>query len=120
MERLSERLAEAEIALASLDELVRRASRSVVERDGDWPVEHLRDLAWGIFGNAVAESFFATLKKELINRRSWPTKAELPTEVFDYIEVFYNRERRHSTLGQRSPADYEKMPLPVIEEDQAA
>ena len=59
------------------------------------------------FDNAVAESFFATLKKELIHRRSWPTKAELRTEVFDYIETFYNRQRRHSTLGQRSPADYE-------------
>jgi putative transposase len=59
------------------------------------------------FDNAVAESFFATIKKELIHRRSWPTKAELRTEVFEYIEVFYNRQRRHSTLGQRSPADYE-------------
>ena len=65
------------------------------------------------FDNAVAESFFATLKKELIHRRSWPTKAELRTEVFDYIEVFYNRERRHSTLGQRSPADYEKIHHPI-------
>ena len=72
------------------------------------------------YDNAVAESFFATLKKELINRRSWPTKAELRTEVFDYIETFYNRQRRHSTLGQRSPADYEKMHLPHIEEEQAA
>ena len=61
--------------------------------------------------NAVAESFFATLKKELIHRRAWPTKAELRTEVFDYIEVFYNRERRHSTLGQRSPVDYENSTL---------
>jgi putative transposase len=59
------------------------------------------------FDNAVAESFFATLKKELINRRTWPTRAELRTEVFDYIETFYNRERRHSRLGQRSPADFE-------------
>ncbi len=72
------------------------------------------------FDNAVAESFFATLKKELINRRSWPSKAELRTEVFDYIEVFYNRERRHSTLGQRSPAEYEKLSLPAFNEDQAA
>ena len=63
------------------------------------------------FDNAVAESFFATLKKELIHRRSWPTRAELRTEVFDYIEVFYNRERRHSTLGQRSPVDYENRTL---------
>jgi putative transposase len=62
------------------------------------------------FDNAVAESFFATLKKELIHRRSWPTKAELRTEVFDYIEVFYNRERRHSTLGQLSPSQFEMIP----------
>jgi putative transposase len=61
------------------------------------------------YDNAVAESFFATLKKELIHRRSWPTKDQLRSEVFDYIEVFYNRQRRHSALGQRSPADYEKM-----------
>ncbi len=63
------------------------------------------------FDNAVAESFFATLKKELVHRRSWPTRAELRIEVFDYIEVFYNRERRHSTLGQRSPVDYETSTL---------
>ena len=59
------------------------------------------------FDNAVAESFFATLKKELIHRRSWPTKAELRTEVFDYIEVFYNRQRRHGTLGMVSPVEFE-------------
>ena len=47
----------------------------------------------------------------LLERRAWPTKAELRTEVFDYIEVFYNRERRHSTLGQRSPIDYENSTL---------
>ena len=63
------------------------------------------------FDNAVAESFFATLKKELINRRAWPTRAELRTEVFDYIETFYNRERRHSRLGQRSPVDFENSTL---------
>jgi putative transposase len=59
------------------------------------------------YDNAVAESFFATLKKELIHRRSWPLKAELRTEVFDYIEVFYNRQRRHRSLGMLSPAQYE-------------
>jgi putative transposase len=59
------------------------------------------------FDNAVAESFFATLKKELIHRRSWPLKAELRTEVFDYIEVFFNRRRRHSTLGFLSPEQFE-------------
>jgi putative transposase len=59
------------------------------------------------YDNAVAESFFATLKKELIHRRSWPLKAELRTEVFDYIEVFFNRRRRHSTLGFLSPEQFE-------------
>jgi putative transposase len=59
------------------------------------------------FDNAVAESFFATIKKELIHQRSWPSKAELRTEVFEYIEVFFNRRRRHSTLGMLSPAQFE-------------
>jgi len=63
------------------------------------------------YDNAVAETFFATLKKELVNRRSWPSRLELQTAVFEYIEAFYNRERRHSTLGMRSPADYEQLRL---------
>jgi hypothetical protein len=60
------------------------------------------------FDNAVAESFFATLKKELIHRRSWPDREELRREVFDYIEIFYNATRRHSTLGMLSPVRYEE------------
>jgi putative transposase len=60
------------------------------------------------YDNAVAESFFATLKKELVNRRSWPTRRELGSAVFEYIEAFYNRERRHSTLSMLSPAEYER------------
>jgi transposase InsO family protein len=61
------------------------------------------------YDNAVAESFFATLKKELIHRQSWPTKRQLGSAVFEYIEAFYNRERRHSTLGMLSPAEYEEL-----------
>jgi transposase InsO family protein len=60
------------------------------------------------YDNAVAESFFATLKKELVHRQSWPTRRELEAAVFEYIEVFYNRRRRHSTLGMLSPAEYER------------
>jgi putative transposase len=59
------------------------------------------------FDNAVLESFHATIKKDLIHRGSWPTKAEARTAVFDYIEVFYNRRRRHSTLGMLSPLEFE-------------
>ncbi len=60
------------------------------------------------FDNAVAESFFATLKKELVRRQSWPTRRELTGEVFDYIETFYNHRRRHSTLGYLAPARFEE------------
>jgi hypothetical protein len=63
------------------------------------------------YDNAVAESFFATLKKELVHRRSWPTLRELTSEVFEYIEAFYNRPRRQSTLGYLSPANYENTAL---------
>ena len=59
------------------------------------------------FDNAVLESFHATIKKDLIHRRSWSTKAEARVAVFEYIEAFYNRRRRHSTLGMLSPAEFE-------------
>ncbi len=58
--------------------------------------------------NAVAESFFSSLKKERIKRRIYSTREEARSDIFDYIEVFYNRQRRHSHLGQLSPADYEE------------
>jgi putative transposase len=57
--------------------------------------------------NAVAESFFSTLKLDLLYRHSWPTRAAARSAIFEYIEGFYNRERRHTTLGNLSPADYE-------------
>jgi putative transposase len=60
------------------------------------------------YDNAVKESFFATLKKDLVHRRSWPRRQELRTAVFDYIETFYNPVRLHSTLGYLSPAEYER------------
>lgn len=61
------------------------------------------------YDNAMAESFFATLKEELVYRRAWPTRHELEMEVFSYIEGFYNPRRRHSRLGNLSPATYEKI-----------
>ncbi len=60
------------------------------------------------YDNALAETFFATLKKELVNRRSWPTRRELSRAAFDYVETFYNHRRRHSTLGYLSPRQYEQ------------
>jgi putative transposase len=62
------------------------------------------------FDNAVAETFFATLTKELLLHhapKTWATRAELRSALFEYIEGFYNPTRLHSTLGMRSPAEYE-------------
>jgi putative transposase len=58
--------------------------------------------------NAVAESFFATLKVELVYQTRWHTRAQARSEVFEYIEIFYNRRRRHSTLGYLCPDDFER------------
>jgi len=60
------------------------------------------------FDNSVAESFFATLQTELLDRSTWPTREGLAQAVFAFIEGFYNPRRRHSTLGYLSPADYEQ------------
>ena len=59
------------------------------------------------YDNAVSESFFATLKWELLDRFQWSTKAIVRTAIFEYIEVWYNRLRRHSALGFLSPLQYE-------------
>ena len=57
--------------------------------------------------NACVESFFGTLKRELVYHRHYATRDEAKRDIFEYIEVFYNRRRRHSTLGYYSPAEFE-------------
>jgi putative transposase len=57
--------------------------------------------------NAVAESFFATLKLELVYQTQWRTRAEARSAVFEYLELFYNRQRRHSALGYLCPNEFE-------------
>jgi putative transposase len=58
--------------------------------------------------NAVGESWFATLKEELIHRHSWATIAQVRRAVIEFIEIFYNRQRLHSSLGYLTPVDYEE------------
>ena len=58
--------------------------------------------------NAPMESFFASLKKELVHGADFATRAEARAALFEYIEVFYNGQRRHSSLGYVSPAEYEQ------------
>lgn len=63
--------------------------------------------------NAVVESFFATLTKELLGARMFATRAEASRAVFEFIEIWYNRKRRHSTLGYRTPVEFEEQLLKV-------
>jgi putative transposase len=59
------------------------------------------------YDNAAMESFWSTLKLELVYRRDFQTRAHARSEIFDYIEVFYNRQRSHSALNYLSPVDFE-------------
>ena len=58
------------------------------------------------YDNSCMESFFASLKKELIYRRKYDTIEEVKTDIFKYIELSYNRKRLHSSLGYMSPVEY--------------
>ena len=74
-------------------------------------IEHAMDCSMSRVGNcwdyAVAESFFATLKRELADDADWATRDDARTAVFEYIEVWYNQQRRHSSLGYLTPAAFE-------------
>ena len=61
--------------------------------------------------NAVMESFYRTLKVELIYQNKYETRREAQRDIFEYIEVFYNRERLHSSLGYYTPEEYEQLML---------
>jgi putative transposase len=63
------------------------------------------------YDNAVMESFFSTLKSECVNRHDFQTPEEARTCVFEYLEVFYNRQRLHSSLGYRTPLAFEQLPV---------
>ena len=90
------------------------------ERGGQYASEHDQRLLAGhgivcsmsrranCRDNAPMESFFASLKKELVHDEDYATRADARASLFEYIEVFYNRVRRHSSLGYRSPVDYER------------
>lgn len=57
----------------------------------------------------MMESFWSSMQNELLNRKRWTTRIELSNAMFDYVEVFYNRRRRHSQLDYLSPIEYERM-----------
>jgi putative transposase len=75
------------------------------DRGSQYASEHYRRR---LKDNAPVESFFASLKKELVHDEDYATRAEAKASIFEYIEAFYNRVRRHSALGYVAPAEYER------------
>jgi putative transposase len=65
------------------------------------------------YDNAVIESFWSRVQTELLNRRRWRTRIELANALFEYLEIFHNRRRRHSALGMLTPIEYERLHTPV-------
>jgi putative transposase len=61
------------------------------------------------YDNAVIESFWARMQTELLDRQRWATRLELANAIFEYLEIFHNRQRRHSALGWRTPVEFEKL-----------
>jgi transposase InsO family protein len=74
----------------------------------DWSITPSMSRKGNCYDNAVSESFFATFKVELVYQRHYRTRAEAEADIFEYIEVFYNRVRLHSTVGYVSPAEFEQ------------
>ena len=72
------------------------------------------------FDNAVIESFWARMQVELLNRRRWRTRLELSNAIFDYLEIFHNRQRRHSSLDMLSPVEYEIRHADITARSQAS
>lgn len=78
----------------------------LLERHG---VERSMSRKGNCYDNAVAESFFSSLKNELVHGRNYRTREEARMEIFDYIELFYNRRRLHQSLGYQTPAKYDSI-----------
>jgi putative transposase len=83
------------------------ASAAFTQRLAAWECRQSMSRKGNCWDNAVTESFFATLKTELIHHERYRTRQEARDQLFDYIEVFYNRQRIHSTIGYSAPAEYE-------------
>lgn len=66
------------------------------------------------YDNAMMESFFSSLKTECVHRQAYQSRTEAKQSIFEWIEVFYNRQRRHSSLAYRSPVAYEQQQACVL------
>ena len=122
-ERMTSRLVVDALAMAVQQRLPQAGLLAHSDRGSQYASDHYRRLLskHGIecsmsrrancWDNAPMESFFASLKKELIHQEDYQTREEAKASIFEYIEVFYNRQRRHSKLGYISPAEFEQSRL---------
>ena len=65
------------------------------------------------YDNSMMESFWSRMQVELLDRKRWNTRVELATAIFEYIEIFHNRQRRHSSLGMLTPIEFETRSQPT-------
>ena len=72
------------------------------------------------YDNSMMEAFWSRMQVELLNRKRWNTRLELANAIFEYLEIFHNRQRRHSSLGMLSPIEYELRHADNIARDQAS
>ena len=72
------------------------------------------------YDNAMIESFWARMQVELLNRQRWRTRLELANAIFEYLEIFHNRQRRHSSLDMLTPVEFERRHATTIARDQAS
>ena len=87
------------------------AHRDLLEKHGIIQSMNRKGNCWD---NAVAESFFHTLKTELVYHEVYETRAQANQSIFEYIEVFYNRQRMHSSNNNLSPVEYEEFMSSII------
>jgi putative transposase len=119
-ERIDSRLAADALEMAVARRLPGAGLVAHSDRGSQYASEHYQRLLAGhgivcsmsrranCWDNAPMESFFASLKKELVHDEDYATRQEARASLFEYIEVFYNRVRRHSSLGYKSPVEYER------------
>jgi transposase InsO family protein len=67
------------------------------------------DRGLPIYDNAMIESFWGRMQVELLDRQKWNTRIELANAIFEYLEIFHNRQRRHSSIGMLTPIEYEML-----------
>ena len=118
-ERITSDIVKAALAMAIMHQSPREGLIFHSDRGSQYTSKTVRDLllrkgfkqsmssTGNCYDNAITESFFSTLKKELVYQRKFYTRSQAKTEIFEYIEIFYNRMRQHSSLGYLSPYEFE-------------